>query len=330
MITHPDDQSLHSPADLLGRTLTLRHSSPAWTHIQQLREHGLNVKVDTVPESVKSEEIVAGVAAGLYDSTITDDYAINAALDSRDQVRSAFALTEPLSMSWAVRENNPQLLTALNKFLDDEYRQVFYNVIHKRYFENSRQHRPRNGALIAGATSASQLSPYDDIVREQADKYGFDWLLIVAMMFRESEFDPNVESWAGAKGLMQVLPETAKRFGVDDDLNDPTASIIAGVRMMFWLFHTLEDELSVQDRTWFTLAAYNAGLGHLHDARLLCRELALDPNRWFGNVEKAMRLLEQPAYYRKSQHGYVRGFEPASYVRDVRELYNAYKSLRNS
>ena len=327
VITHADDESLHSPADLLGRTLTLRHSSPSWTHIQQLLEHGLNAKVDTLPESVRSEEIVAGVAAGLYDSTITDDYAIDAALDSRDEIRTAFALTEPLSMSWAVRENNPQLLTALNKFLDDEYKQLFYNIIHKRYFENARRTRLRSATPLLATPDATRLSPYDDIVREQAKKYGFDWPLIVAMMFRESRFDPDVVSWAGAKGLMQVLPVTARRFGVSD-LSNPKTSIIAGVRMMHWLFHTLEDELSVQDRTWFTLAAYNAGLGHLHDARILCRELSLDPNRWFDNVEKAMRLLEQPAYYRKSVHGYVRGFEPVSYVRDIRELYNAYKSLR--
>ena len=78
-------------------------------------------------------------------------------------------------MSWAVRENNPQLLTALNKFLDDEYKQLFYNIIHKRYFENARRTRPRNATPLLGTPDASRLSPYDDIVREQAKKYGFDW-----------------------------------------------------------------------------------------------------------------------------------------------------------
>jgi len=329
VITHPDDTSIQSPADLWKSKLTLRHSSPAWTHVQQLVEVGLNVKIDTLPENVKSEEIVAGVASGLYASTITDDYVIGAALHSPDEVRSAFALTEPLSVSWAVRENNPQLLKALNRFLDDEYKQVFYNVIHRRYFENSRLQRARISARIRNPIDPTRLSPYDDIVREQAKKYGFDWPLIVAVMFRESRFDPNVVSWAGAKGLMQVLPITAQRFGVRD-LKDPTTSIVAGVRMLSWLYNKLEGDLSVQDRTWFTLAAYNAGLGHLLDARRLCRTLKLDPNRWFENVEKAMRLLERPEYYRKSRHGYVRGLEPVTYVRDIRELYNAYKGLQNS
>jgi membrane-bound lytic murein transglycosylase F len=329
VITHPDDDSLRSPAGLWGRTLTLRHSSPAWTHVRQLVEQGMSIKIDTLPESVRGEEIVAGVASGLYDSTITDDYAINTALNSPDAVRSAFALTQPLAMSWAVRANNPQLLKALNTFLDKEYKQLFYNIIHKRYFENTRLQRARSSARIRGALDVRQLSPYDDIVREQAKKYGFDWPLIVAVMFRESRFDPNAASWAGAKGLMQMLPATAKRFGVSD-LSDPTTSITAGVRMMSWLFNQLDDELSIQARTWFTLAAYNAGLGHLYDARRLARELNLDPNLWFENVEKAMRLLRRPEYYRKSRHGYVRGFEPVRYVRDIRELYTAYKSLQDS
>jgi membrane-bound lytic murein transglycosylase F len=328
VITRADDQSIQSLSDLTGRTLTLRHSSPSWPHIQQLVKQGLDVKINTLPEEIRSEEIIAGVATGLYDSAITDAYAIKAAVGSRDNIRAAFALDEPVSVSWAVRESNPQLLKALNEFLDEEYKQVFYNVIHKRYFDNSRLQRARISERIRSTTDAARLSPYDDIVRHQARKYGFDWQLIVAIMFKESRFDPDVVSWAGAKGLMQVLPVTAKRFGVSD-LKNPTTSITAGVRMLSWLYHKLEEDLSVQDRTWFTLAAYNAGRGHLLDARRLSLQLHLNPNKWFGNVEKAMSLLARPEYYRKSRHGYVRGSEPVAYVRDIRELYNAYKSLQD-
>ena len=91
-------------------------------------------------------------------------------------------------------------------------------------------------------------------------KYGFDWLLIVAIMFKESGFKPDVVSWAGAKGLMQVLPVTAKRFGVQD-LNDPVTSITAGVRVLAWIYSKLEDELSVQDRTWFCACRIQRGPG---------------------------------------------------------------------
>ncbi|MFT5445948.1 MAG: membrane-bound lytic murein transglycosylase F [Gammaproteobacteria bacterium] len=329
VITHADDTSIQSTAQLNGRTLTLRRPSPVWSRVQTLIKQGLDIKVNALPESVRSADILTGVASGLYDSTIVDRSAINAVPGSRDDIRTAFALDEPVSVSWAVRKNNPQLLKALNEFLDKEYKQVFYNVVHARYFKNSRLQRARNNARAQNSPNASKFSPYDDIVRAQAKKYGFDWLLIVAVMFKESGFNPDVVSWAGAKGLMQVLPVTAKRFGVQD-LNDPVTSITAGVRVLSWLHGKLEGDLSVQDRTWFALAAYNAGLGHLYDARRLSRELKLDPNRWFGNVETAMRLLEKPEYYRKSRHGYVRGNEPVTYVREIRALYNAYKGLQDS
>ncbi len=156
-----------------------------------------------------------------------------------------------------------------------------------------------------------------------------DWPLIVAMMYRESRFDPDVVSWAGARGLMQVLPTTAQRFGISD-IDSAEGSIVAGVRMLGWLYAQMDSELTVPDRTWFSLAAYNAGLGHLLDARKLARELGLDPNRWFGNVEHAMLKLSLPEHYRNARHGYVRGIEPVTYVRDVRALYNAYRSMVKS
>ena len=110
----------------------------------------------------------------------------------------------------------------------------------------------------------SRISPYDELVKRYAERHGFDWPLIVALMYRESRFRPDVVSWAGARGLMQLLPVTAQRFGVSD-LSDPESSIHAGIRMLKWLYGQMEEELPVKDRTWFALAAYNAGLGHLLD-----------------------------------------------------------------
>ena len=106
--------------------------------------------------------------------------------------------------------------------------------------------------------------------------------------------------------------------------------IAAGVRMLSWLYRRLESTLPVHERLWFSLAAYNAGLGHLKDARRLAHRLGLDPDRWFDNVEQAMLLLSKPEYYRKARHGYVRGREPVAYVRDIRDLYDAYRSLLRS
>lgn len=329
VVTRADDDTLNGPADLEGRTVSVRRSSPAWRLVESLIEEGLDIALEAAPEELETEEIIERVANGLYDVTVADAYSVKVASTWRDDVRAAFALAGPLPVAWAVRGSNPQLLAALDAFIEREYRQVFYNVIHARYFENPRTIRAHMAERVDTRISGSRLSPFDDLVKRHADKTPFDWPLIVAVMYRESRFDPQVTSWAGARGLMQLLPVTAERFGISD-LEDPESSIVAGVRMLAWLYDQFETDLSVKDRTWFTLAAYNAGLGHVLDARRLARELELDPDRWFDNVEEAMLLLSQPKYYRRARHGYVRGIDPVSYVRDIRELYNAYRSMLRS
>jgi len=328
VVTRAGD-GLRTAADLAGRRVTVRRSSPAWTLLERLRADGVAVELEAAPEDLETEAIIERVANGHYDLTVADEHSVKVALTWRDDVRAAFALEGPVPVAWAVRGDNPELREALNAFIEREHRQVFYNVIYARYFENPRRIRAHVEQRADDKLVGGRLSPYDEIVRRHAAKYGFDWPLIVAVMYRESRFDPRVESWAGARGLMQLLPVTAKRFGVTD-LDDPEASILAGVRMLDWLFQQFEPELPVKDRTWFALAAYNAGLGHLLDARRLARDEGLDPDRWFDNVEQAMLLLSKPLYYRKARHGYVRGIEPVTYVRDIRDLYNAYRSMLRS
>ena len=171
--------------------------------------------------------------------------------------------------------------------------------------------------------SADGLSPYDAMIQREATTHGFEWPLIVAQMYQESGFNPKARSPAGAIGLMQILPRTAKEFGVKN-LRDPEQAIRAGVAYLAWLHSRFEPELTVKDRIWFALAAYNAGFGHVRDARQLADQLGLDPNRWFDHVEKAMRLLSKRAYYRKTEYGYVRGYEVIKYVREIRERYRSY------
>ena len=212
---------------------------------------------------------------------------------------------------------------ALNEFLDREYRGLLYNIIYAKYFKDPRRiarHRSER------AKELRALSPYDDTVKQYAARYDFDWRLILAMMYQESRFNPGASSFAGARGLMQVLPGTAGEMGFDN-LYDPEESIHAGVKYLAWVRERFEPELSVRDRMWFTLAAYNAGSGHVRDARRLARQQGWNPNVWFGNVERAMLLLSRPQYAQAARHGYCRCGEPVRYVRDVRSRYNAYVAM---
>ena len=168
------------------------------------------------------------------------------------------------------------------------------------------------------------LSPYDDTVRHWAEYYGFEWPMIVAMMYQESEFDAQARSFAGAVGLMQVLPRTAQQLGFDD-LEDPETNIEAGLRYLSWVRERFEDDLPVRDRMWFTLAGYNVGHGHVRDARRLAQSMGLNPDRWFDNVERAMLLLSRPEYARNARHGWCRGSEPVKYVREIKSRFETYQ-----
>ena len=167
-------------------------------------------------------------------------------------------------------------------------------------------------------------------MKRHAEQYGFDWRLLVAQMYQESRFDPQAKSWAGALGLMQVLPRTARQMGFDGDLADPEIGIHAGVKYMAWMRERFDPELPVLDRMWFTLAGYNAGAEHVRDARRLARKKGWSSKRWFGNVERAMLLLSQRKYARKARHGFVRGREPVNYVRQIKQRYEAYVRLTES
>ena len=148
-------------------------------------------------------------------------------------------------------------------------------------------------------------------------------------MYQESRFNPKAKSWVGAQGLMQVMPRTAKELGITN-LTDPESGIKAGIKYLQWVRNRFEPELDVKDRMWFTLAAYNAGQGHVKDARRLAKQQGLNPNRWFDNVEKAILLLSKRKYASKARHGYVRGTEPVNYVREIRQRYQAYLEMANT
>ena len=173
---------------------------------------------------------------------------------------------------------------------------------------------------------SGQISPYDKLVRKYADRYGFDWRLVTAQMYQESRFNPKAKSHVGAKGLMQLMPRTAKAMGVKN-ASDPAHNIKGGVKYMDWLRDRFDSNLPISERLWFTLASYNAGAGHVHDARRLARQLGYDPDRWFGHTEEAMLKLSKKEYARKARFGYVNGREPVNYVRDIRQRFEAYVEL---
>jgi membrane-bound lytic murein transglycosylase F len=294
--------------------------------MEALQQLGIDFKLVAAPEELETEELIAQVARGEIDLTVADSHILDIELTWRDDIRPAFALQER-QHGWVVRKDNPKLLQAVNAYLRKEYRGLFYNVTYEKYFDNPKRIQ-RSLEERADTADNNALSPYDGVVKKHAENYGFDWRLIVSQMYQESRFNPNAKSWVGAQGLLQVMPRTARELGISN-LRDPEQGVSAGVRYLNWLLQRFEPDLDIGERTWFALAAYNAGLGHVRDARRLAARKGWDPDQWFDNVEKAMLLLAKKEYAQQAKHGYVRGHEPVNYVRQIRDRYLAYLSLKD-
>ena len=326
VVTRKNDDSLKTLADLQGRTVYVRPSSSYWRTLAEMVNQGMKIKLVAVPESMETEDIIEKVADGDYDVTIADSHIVDVELSWRDdEIKVAFELEGVIEHGWVVREDSPLLLNAVNTFIKKEYKGLFYNLAKQKYFQKPEQIKQRLEERVDTA-QGGKLSPYDPLAKRYAEQYGFDWRLIVSQMYQESRFDPKAESWAGALGLMQILPRTAKELG-EKNLRRPENGIRAGIKYLDWLRDRFEPELAVKDRMWFVLASFNAGVGHVKDARRLAKKLGLNPNRWFNNVEKAMLLLSRREHATKAQHGFVRGIEPVNYVRQIRDRYEAYVRL---
>ena len=169
---------------------------------------------------------------------------------------------------------------------------------------------------------STRLSRYSKFIKAAAKKYGFDWHLIVAQIYQESHLEPLAKSSAGAMGLMQILPGTARSLGVND-IYDPVENINAGVRYLKTLYDQYKS-IEGADRMLMALAAYNAGLGHVEDARRLAVKKNLDPDSW-ESLKKTLPLLKYRKYYEKSKYGYCRGTEPVRYTKRIMMYYQIIK-----
>ena len=320
------DGRLVDVSDLNGRSIWLPAESPWYDLLQSLRRQGVDLQIHRVEPGTNTEAVLFRVARGMYDLTVIGSQEVKAEFSRQLDLKVQFPITAPRPLVWAVRKSNTRLQSALNDFIAQEYRQSFYNVVYAKYINNP---EPRKASIDLLAR-VNQLSPFDKTVHDYAERYGFDWRLIVAQMYQESRFDPDAVSRAGAHGLMQLLPTTAEQVGVKQR-NDPVTSIRGGIRYLDYLRSRFEEEdLPLEERTWFTLAAYNAGYNRVKRAREVAERMHLNSNRWFDNVEKAMLAMSRP--YRKDGElvRYCRCGQTVVYVRDIRTLYNNYVQLTQS
>jgi membrane-bound lytic murein transglycosylase F len=319
---------IRNPLDLIGKKVYVRKKSSYYDRLQNLSEEmGGDIDIQLVSGDLTTEELIKMVARGEIDYTVADqDLAyINKTYDSDLDVKTV--LSSPQRIAWTVRKSSPELLDAVNEWITDLKKNTDYYVIYNKYFRNRKAFRRRIHSEFFSKTG-NALSPYDSLIQVHADDLGWDWRFLASMIYQESQFRPNAKSWAGAEGLMQILPTTAEHYGVTN-LNDPDSSLDAGTAYLEYLQEYWEMIPDSLQRMKFVLASYNVGENHVADARRLAEKYGGDADRWDDGVDEYILKESDPEYYNDPVviYGYCRGEEPYEYVREIFERYEHYKNI---
>jgi len=321
-----EEALIRDPLDLIGKNVHIRRDSAYYSRLNNLMgEIGGTINIRIVSGQRETEELIQMVADGEIEYTVADYNiaAINATYYENIDIDTSVSFNQRIA--WALRKTSPELLEEINAWILEMRKTSDYYVIYNRYFKNDKAFRRRIDSEYF-SRSGGRISKYDELLKEKALDLSWDWRLLASLIYQESRFDPDVESWAGALGLMQIMPITAEHLGVDN-IEDPETNISAGVRYLKDLKRIFADVSDENERIKFVLAAYNVGPGHVEDARRLAEKYGADGNVWTGQVETWILKKAQSQYYNDDvvEYGYCRGTEPYRYVREVIERFDQYR-----
>ena len=265
--------------------------------------------------STNSQALLDGVADGAIDYTIADSTEFALAHDVHPDLRIAFDFPGSRPLAWAASDRDPGFARDMSEYFARITAGGELAAIVNRYYGRSED------AEFAGGPGfmrhlQSRLPLYKEWFVEAAEQSSQDWRLLAAIGYQESKWNPRASSSAGARGLMQLTVETASEAKVTD-LSDARQSIFGGARYFRQVYEKIPAHVPEPDRTWFALAAYNIGYGHVEDARVLAQKAGRDPDSW-QEVRDFLPLLEQERWYTQTENGYARGWEPVRYVDNVR------------
>lgn len=282
------------------------------------RQQGLRLRVEVVRDTLEMAQRLRDGDADIACALLPQD------VMRAEGLKQAGVCDSVSQMSWAVNAEAEDVASMLDSWYSAGVRSAFENEVRDQVQNRTRVKRRVYAPYLSRGKGV--ISAYDALFKQAAVTAGCDWRLIAAMCYQESCFDPQAESWAGAKGLMQLMPATAQSVGVAaDKIFEPAENVTGAGRVLRGLFAAFSDIKSPAERVKFVLASYNGGAGHVRDAMALARRDGRDAGRW-SDVGEYVLKLSDPRYYRDPlvKYGYMIGQETYSYVASVCDRYRAY------
>ncbi|HIZ90965.1 MAG TPA: transglycosylase SLT domain-containing protein [Candidatus Bacteroides merdavium] len=318
------EKPLKDVTELIGKDVYVKPGKYHERLVNLDKELGGGIHIHVVRgDSVSNEDLIAQVAQGKIPYTVTDNDIARLNRTYYPNLNISLAISFDQRSSWAVRQDCPQLARAASEWHRANMTSPDYTASTKRYFEISKA-TPHTPIL---SLREGKISHYDNLFKKYAKEIGWDWRLLASLAYTESNFDTTAVSWAGARGLMQLMPSTARAMGVpagkEQNAEESVKAAVKYIGMTAQSFKHLPEE----ERVNFVLASYNSGIGHVLDAMALAEKYGKDKNVWRDNVEKYILLKANEEYFTDPvcKYGYFRGTETYNFVREITERFELYK-----
>ena len=321
-----DSDFINTLQDLSGKTIVVPKGSASERLLEDLKQRIDGGFTIVTTANTDQEELIAKVSSGEIPYTVADENvaAVCASAFFRN-IDYSLPVSEEQGRAWGIACSADSLCVVVNSWIDSITKTRTFSRLYHKYFVHPRRGylHPDNYSLEKG-----RLSPYDDIIKRYAPRLNWDWRLLAALIYQESLFQPDQVSWAGAIGLMQLMPAAAEQYDITLE-SSAEEQILAGVRHLQAFERQLPEEIVEPERTAFLLAAYNVGLGHILDARRLAVKYGKDPNVWMENVEVELLKKSDRTILRDTivRHGYARGEETYRFVREILARWHHYQNL---
>lgn len=315
---------LKDVTELIGKEVYVKPGKYYERLVNLNQELGGGILIKKVTsDSIGVEDLIAQVSEGKIQYTVADNDIARLNATYFPNLNIHLSISFDQRSSWAVRRDCPLLAQAANEWQKNNATSPAYTASMKRYFETSKS-LPHSPIL---SLREGKISHYDELFKKYAKEINWDWRLLASLAYKESNFDTTAVSWAGAKGLMQLMPSTAHAMGMPPGKEqNAEESIKAAVK---YLGITTKSFMQIPEpeRIHFVLASYNSGLGHVLDAMALAEKYGKKKYVWKDNVEKYILLKSQEEYFTDSvcKYGYFRGTETYTFVRDIMGRYEQYK-----